>query len=780
MPQKRQLAAILFADIVGYTALMQKDEALARQNLEKFRNTLNEKVVEHRGQIIQYYGDGCLCIFDSAVDAMRCAKEVQSIFQQEPKVPVRIGLHSGDVFFEADNVFGDAVNITSRVESMGIPGAVLLSSSIRNQIKNKPEFELASLGKFEFKNVEGAMTVYAIANEGFPVPKRENIKGKLKQPPTKKNWLLPALLGGIIVLMAGIWYFQASNNELTLSEEKSNFETPLSEDLRKERLAVIPFNNNTGNPELDNLGVIAADWINKGFMDMEDAEVVSNFTIRMHEESIGIMENDPKGRPSFAELTGAQNLITGSFYQEGNNVIFNLEIVDALQGKLRFSFPVMEGLVKGKEALLEQLRERIIGFWAARNMVESGKIRVPKYKAYELYMSLLQDGLGLRVEEVLALDSNFYLPRIEFINWNISGYTDTNQKHFNFLERHKSNLSYFEHKFLAIQIHRFSGNFSQAWLILKELLSKYPKDAVLKTYAARIAFSNFNNPQMALELYNQLESSNYSPRLIGLGHNKNIYEKVACLIQLSRTKEIQSYLDHAIPNKNANQYRYHLALFLKALANKDENNIKKIYNIRVKNNKLRINENLRFLAGISLSNLSPDWLKKSAKNDFIAFYDNIYQSKHLYSKEQEKILLYSWQNYRAFLEENPSKIQTADLESMPLSLRILNLSLAGRTYIKAGQIEHANQIIQQLINHKTNLSLKQSLTSTKGIKHYSLGQLYTMLGQYDTAIMHLRNARELGVSTEWFYFQFDSLLEPLHDRPDFQELNKPIWPETKN
>ncbi len=117
--KKRKLAAILFADIVGYTALMQKDEATARQNLEKFRNTLNEKVAVYHGQIIQYYGDGCLCTFDSAVDATQCAKEIQQIFQSEPKVPVRIGLHSGDVFFEADNVYGDAVNVASRVESMG-------------------------------------------------------------------------------------------------------------------------------------------------------------------------------------------------------------------------------------------------------------------------------------------------------------------------------------------------------------------------------------------------------------------------------------------------------------------------------------------------------------------------------------------------------------------------------------------------------------------------------------------------------------------------------------
>ena len=97
--KQRKLSAILFADIVGYTALMQSDEVTANQHLEKFHNNLNTKVSFHKGKVINNYGDGCVCTFDSAVDAMNCAKEVQTIFQSDPKVPVRIGLHSGDFFF---------------------------------------------------------------------------------------------------------------------------------------------------------------------------------------------------------------------------------------------------------------------------------------------------------------------------------------------------------------------------------------------------------------------------------------------------------------------------------------------------------------------------------------------------------------------------------------------------------------------------------------------------------------------------------------------------------
>lgn len=157
---QRKLVAILFADIVGYTSLMQQDEASTRKKVKKFRDTLNEKVANHFGQIVQYYGDGCLCTFDSTVNVMKCALSVQQVFQTEPTVPVRIGLHTGDVYFEEENVYEDSVNIASRVESLGIPGAVLFSKPIQKHISNQNGFEMQSLGNFEFKNVNEPMEVF--------------------------------------------------------------------------------------------------------------------------------------------------------------------------------------------------------------------------------------------------------------------------------------------------------------------------------------------------------------------------------------------------------------------------------------------------------------------------------------------------------------------------------------------------------------------------------------------------------------------------------------------
>ncbi len=118
----RLLAAIMFADMVGYSELMQEDEQKAKQNRDRQREVLEECILDHRGQVIQYYGDGSLSIFGSAIEAVKCAVEIQRQLNKEPKVPLRIGLHLGDIVYDDEGAYGDAVNVAARIESVSIPG----------------------------------------------------------------------------------------------------------------------------------------------------------------------------------------------------------------------------------------------------------------------------------------------------------------------------------------------------------------------------------------------------------------------------------------------------------------------------------------------------------------------------------------------------------------------------------------------------------------------------------------------------------------------------------
>lgn len=177
--QIRQLAAIMFTDMMGYTALMQQDEQKAKVLRNKLRQVLNKIIPEHNGKIIQYYGDGSLSIFNSATDAVKCSIEIQKEAQSDPRIPLRVGIHSGDISYDEHGVYGDCVNVASRIESISVPGAVTISDKVFDEIKNQNEISTVSLGVFNLKNVKRQIEIYAITNEGLVVPTEAQIGVKL-------------------------------------------------------------------------------------------------------------------------------------------------------------------------------------------------------------------------------------------------------------------------------------------------------------------------------------------------------------------------------------------------------------------------------------------------------------------------------------------------------------------------------------------------------------------------------------------------------------------------
>lgn len=180
MTQKRtrQLAAIMFADMVGYTALMQEDEDRAHDQRDRHREVLSTAVQRHHGEILQHYGDGTLSIFTSAVEAVECAIEVQLALSQEPVIPLRIGVHTGDIVHDQDGVYGDGVNLASRIEGLSAPGGVMVSGKVYDEIKNQPSISAVSIGAVRLKNVGHPVTVFAISNEGLSVPTLEEVSEK--------------------------------------------------------------------------------------------------------------------------------------------------------------------------------------------------------------------------------------------------------------------------------------------------------------------------------------------------------------------------------------------------------------------------------------------------------------------------------------------------------------------------------------------------------------------------------------------------------------------------
>jgi adenylate cyclase len=166
----RQLTAIMFTDLVGFSALMQEDEDHATATVRRHREVLDRHVRSHEGRILQFYGDGTLCVFPSAVNAVESAIEIQRELRADPVIPLRIGIHTGDIIHDENGVYGDGVNVAARIQGLGIGGSVLLSAKVADEVKNHPGIRTRKLGAFDLKNLKQPLEVLAVDAPGLAVP----------------------------------------------------------------------------------------------------------------------------------------------------------------------------------------------------------------------------------------------------------------------------------------------------------------------------------------------------------------------------------------------------------------------------------------------------------------------------------------------------------------------------------------------------------------------------------------------------------------------------------
>lgn len=181
MPEDRRLAAIMFTDIVGYTALMGRDEDRAFKILRKNREIQRPIIKKYRGEWLKEMGDGILASFNTASDAVRCAGEIQNE-AKKACIPLRIGIHEGEVVFEGGDVLGDGVNVASRLEELAGEGCTFISDSVYKNIRNKKDIFTELVGEKTLKNISDPVMVYAISSQSVPIVLMDN-----EQMPDKKS-----------------------------------------------------------------------------------------------------------------------------------------------------------------------------------------------------------------------------------------------------------------------------------------------------------------------------------------------------------------------------------------------------------------------------------------------------------------------------------------------------------------------------------------------------------------------------------------------------------------
>src|SRR5687768_3221070 len=193
---ERRLAAILAADVVGYSSLMERDETGTLERLKAHRKELIEPLIaEYRGRIVKLMGDGALCEFASVVDAVACAVAIQrGMAGREVDVPeaervrFRIGVNLGDIIVEADgDIYGDGVNLAARLEGLAEPGGVCVSGPVHEQVRNKLPLAFDDLGEQRVKNIADPVRTYRVSEGPGEVAARPRPEGAARSPPAKPS-----------------------------------------------------------------------------------------------------------------------------------------------------------------------------------------------------------------------------------------------------------------------------------------------------------------------------------------------------------------------------------------------------------------------------------------------------------------------------------------------------------------------------------------------------------------------------------------------------------------
>jgi class 3 adenylate cyclase len=244
--RKRKLAAILHADVVGFSRLMGADETGTHQALGELRRAVDPLVTAHDGRIVGTAGDSLLADFSSVVDALNCAVEMQRASRAindpvapERRLELRIGVNLGDVIVDGDDIFGDGVNIAARLEALAQPGTVCISHTVYEQVRNKLDLDYRSLGSHRVKNIAEPVRAYAV---GVPaVAPRQKKRGRP----------LVVAAGAAAVVLAGLiaWVLHAgASRELfglgagPKSVEVASLAAP-SRLAGRPAVAVLPFKN---------------------------------------------------------------------------------------------------------------------------------------------------------------------------------------------------------------------------------------------------------------------------------------------------------------------------------------------------------------------------------------------------------------------------------------------------------------------------------------------------------------------------------------------------------
>jgi adenylate cyclase len=330
MASTRRLAAILAADVAGYSRLMGVDEEGTHERLKAhFRQLIDRKIGEHRGHVVKNTGDGLLAEFASVVDAVRCAAEAQrGMIDREPELPderrirFRVGINLGDVIAEGGDIFGDGVNVAARLEALAEPGGICISGTVRDHIRDKLPYPFEDRGEQRVKNIARPVRVYALRPEA--VAELSGAGMPIVAPRRRHSAVatIAAATGAVLVIAVIAWWvWPATKSSPTPTPAVA---ASISQPLTAPRLSIVvlPFANLSNDPEQQYF----ADGITED-LTTDLSRIAGSFVISRN--TAFTYRNKPVDTKQIGRELGVRYVLEGSVRRSGNKVRVNAQLIDA-------------------------------------------------------------------------------------------------------------------------------------------------------------------------------------------------------------------------------------------------------------------------------------------------------------------------------------------------------------------------------------------------------------------------------------------------------------------
>ena len=398
----RKLAAIMFTDIVGFTEQMGKDEDAALTLLEKKRRITSPLISKFDGELLKEMGDGLLITFPSAVKAANCAIEFQNALKNETELSIRIGIHIGDVVQKGRDVFGDGVNIASRIESLAETGGIAVSEKVFDDVRNKKNIYSSYLGYKNLKGVDRPIAIYAISSDPSSLP--ESVPYDGFTPKKSSLGKIPFLIAGLVLGLI-ITVFALRNSDMDQSIFNVN------------SLAIFNFEN-LSNGNSDRMGQIIQELVIADLSGIDGFKVFSSQRLFDIQKQMGIDSRmiDQSIALNVAKMAGAVHMITGNIIEGVEQQILTANILNVDDGSILKSRQVrgqdIFAMVDDLTALVKndidlKRADRILDV----NVKEKTTSNMEAYNHYLegvdlLYQSLFDKSIS-SFNKAISLDPNF-------------------------------------------------------------------------------------------------------------------------------------------------------------------------------------------------------------------------------------------------------------------------------------------------------------------------------------------------------------------------------------